>query len=148
MLKQKNKAFTILKLLVVVAIIAILAVIAIPQFGKAIDKSKDSLDLAEINSVSKALGNYYSASLPLYQFLEDNFRSYSIILDENDEMAISFTTDQLYDEYSKLVDDVLSAQDTSNSALNKFQAEKSKVLKQRGISSSSQEKLYQSLMNQ
>ncbi len=103
---------------------------------------------SSFEAYAQALGNYYSASLPLYQFLEDNFRSYSIILDENDEMAISFTTDQLYDEYSKLVDDVLSAQDTSNSALNKFQAEKSKVLKQRGISSSSQEKLYQSLMNQ
>lgn len=50
----------VLELLVVVAIIAIISSIAVPSFIGKIAKSKDSADLAEINSVEKAVGLYYT----------------------------------------------------------------------------------------
>lgn len=57
---RKTGGFTILELLVVIAIIAVLAVIAVPNFMGQIDKSKDSRELAEINSVTKAAQMFYT----------------------------------------------------------------------------------------
>lgn len=56
---DKRKGFTILELLVVVAIIAIIAVIAIPNYSGAVDKAKASRELAEAETVQKAVTMYY-----------------------------------------------------------------------------------------
>ncbi len=59
---MKNKAFTLIELLVVVLIIGILAAIAVPQYQKAVIKSKVSTVLPLMSSIVQSQEAYYMAN--------------------------------------------------------------------------------------
>ncbi len=59
---KQNRAFTLIELLVVVLIIGILASIALPQYQKAVEKSKAAQALAMLKTVYDAAEAYYSAN--------------------------------------------------------------------------------------
>ncbi len=52
---QNKKGFTLLELLVVVLIIGILAAIALPQYYKAVDRSRTASLISMLNTVQKSL---------------------------------------------------------------------------------------------
>ena len=49
-MKYKNRGFTIIELLIVVAIISILASIGIPVFSNSLEKSRESVDIANVRA--------------------------------------------------------------------------------------------------
>ncbi len=55
---MKSRAFTLIELLVVVLIIGILAAVALPQYTKAVEKSRVSEMLQMVSSLEKALEVY------------------------------------------------------------------------------------------
>ncbi len=55
---KKNKAFTLIELLVVVLIIGILAAVALPQYRKAVERSKSAQALALIKTTAQAIESY------------------------------------------------------------------------------------------
>ncbi len=56
-----RKGFTLIELLVVVLIIGILASIALPQYQKAVEKSKAAQALTVLNAYARAFQAYYMA---------------------------------------------------------------------------------------
>lgn len=56
---KRKQAFTLIELLVVVLIIGILAAIALPQYTKAVEKSKASQAFAIVRSIAAAQEAYY-----------------------------------------------------------------------------------------
>lgn len=59
---QKHAGFTLIELLVVVLIIGILSAIALPQYTKAVEKSRASQALAVLKSFGQAYQAYYMAN--------------------------------------------------------------------------------------
>lgn len=59
---MNNKAFTLIELLVVVLIIGILASVALPQYQKAVEKSKATQALVTLKSIQQAFEAYHMAS--------------------------------------------------------------------------------------
>ena len=57
-----KKAFTLIELLVVVIIIGILAAIALPQYEKAVQRSKSAQAVTMLRSVYQAAEEYYMAN--------------------------------------------------------------------------------------
>ena len=55
---QNKKGFTLIELLVVVLIIGILAAVALPQYQKAVEKSRFTQALTMLKSVETAVENY------------------------------------------------------------------------------------------
>ena len=55
---NKNKAFTLVELIVIITILAILAVLGYVSFSKYALNSKDSARISDVNLLSKALTSY------------------------------------------------------------------------------------------
>lgn len=61
-MQKNNKAFTLIELLVVVLIIGILAAVALPQYQKAVVKSRTAQLYTAINSLGTAVHSYALAN--------------------------------------------------------------------------------------
>ena len=59
---MNKKAFTLIELLVVVLIIGILAAVALPQYQKAVEKSKSAQAVTMLKSVYQAVQEHYLAN--------------------------------------------------------------------------------------
>ena len=58
-MNRNQRGFTLIELLVTVLIIAILSAVALPQYNKAVRKTRGTEVLASVNILDKALAAYY-----------------------------------------------------------------------------------------
>ena len=89
---MKNKqAFTLIELLVVVLIIGILAAVALPQYQKAVEKSRATQAITVLQSVYQAADAYYLANGTWPSSIDDLAISLdSPVFSENGEWRVSF----------------------------------------------------------
>ena len=59
---RNGRAFTLIELLVVVLIIGILAAVAVPQYQKAVEKSRAVQGMALVKMLGQAARSYYLAN--------------------------------------------------------------------------------------
>ena len=76
---KTNKGFTLIELLVVVLIIGILAAIAVPQYQKAVGKSRLATIKNLVQSIANAEENYYLAN----NDYTDNFNDLDVSIPNN-----------------------------------------------------------------
>lgn len=65
------KGFTLIELLVVVLIIGILSAVALPQYTKAVEKSRAAQAFAVLKSVAEAQQSYYMANGTYAKFFDE-----------------------------------------------------------------------------
>ena len=58
--KMNNKGFSLVELIVVIAIMAVLVGVLAPQFIKYVEKSRESTDIQNVDSIRGAIEAYYS----------------------------------------------------------------------------------------
>ncbi len=85
-MKKNKRAFTLIELLVVVLILGILAAVALPQYQKAVEKSRVSEALTTLSALEKALDNYV---------LENGFQEQYFLVDESDTELVIDVGSQL-----------------------------------------------------
>lgn len=64
--KKKVKGFTLVELLIVISIIGILSALMVMNFSSARIKARDNKRISDLNLISSALSQYYSANLRTY----------------------------------------------------------------------------------
>ena len=58
--KMNNKGFSLVELIVVIAIMAVLVGVLAPQFIKYVEKSRESTDIQNADSVKNVVEAYYA----------------------------------------------------------------------------------------
>ena len=81
-MKNNQKGFTLIELLVVVLIIGILAAVALPQYEKAVEKSRAAEMISFVSSAKKALSLY---------LLENGFPSGNIEMLRSGDLTLDLT---------------------------------------------------------
>lgn len=69
--RVNRRAFTLIELLVVVLIIGILAAVALPQYNKAVDKSKAAQMISNIRTIAQAQKIYFMENGKYAPFFDD-----------------------------------------------------------------------------
>ena len=58
--KMNNKGFSLVELIVVIAIMAVLVGVLAPQFIKYVEKSRQSTDITNLDSIKQVVESYYA----------------------------------------------------------------------------------------
>lgn len=58
--KMNNKGFSLVELIVVIAIMAVLVGVLAPQFIKYVEKSRESTDLTNLDSIKQVVESYFA----------------------------------------------------------------------------------------
>ena len=58
--KMNNKGFSLVELIVVIAIMAVLVGVLAPQFIKYVEKSRQSTDIQNVDTIKSVIESYYS----------------------------------------------------------------------------------------
>ena len=58
--KMNNKGFSLVELIVVIAIMAVLVGVLAPQFIKYVEKSRESTDLTNLDSIKTVVESYFA----------------------------------------------------------------------------------------
>ncbi len=95
-MKKSKKGFTLIELLVVVLIIGILAAIAVPQYQKAVGKTRAAEALSIIKSLKPAIDEYILANGTMPKSFYDLSLSPSGEISSQYNLNNNFLTEQYY----------------------------------------------------
>ena len=73
MKKMNNKGFSLVELIVVIAIMAVLVGVLAPQFIKYVEKSRQSTDITNLDSIKQVVESYYAdrEGVPAYIIIKE-----------------------------------------------------------------------------